>query len=45
MQHDKEHERHSLLTYHQLIPPFSSKPQVSLIVLYYHFRFPRHQLC
>ena len=30
MQHDKEHERHLLLTYHQLIPPFSSKPQVSL---------------
>ena len=32
--HDKEHERHLLLTYHQLIPPFSvvtpSKPQVSL---------------
>jgi hypothetical protein len=30
MQHDKEHERHVLLTYHQLISPFSSKPQVSL---------------
>ena len=30
MQHDKEHERHLLLTYHQLISPFSSKPQVSL---------------
>jgi hypothetical protein len=30
MQHDKGHERHLLLTYHQLIPPFSSKPQVSL---------------
>ena len=32
--HDKEHERHLLLTYHQLIPPFSvvtpSKPQVTL---------------
>ena len=30
MQHDMEHERRLLLTYHQLIPPFSSKPQVSL---------------
>ena len=32
--HDKEHERQLLLTYHQLIPPFSavtpSKPQVSM---------------